>query len=213
MPWSTWRRLVQKKIDRFFFFSSYSKCLLLLLTSLKVCDWSGYIFGASGSPSSLRNKSGYVTLFHCSWRSAWYQICGIRVANACGICGWRNLCFYAWTTSIQCATYDVQYLMCEERLWFAMCGIIILEMFKVWCLMPEVCCLMIAAYRPKFDVFTVWTWMSESWCSVFDVRRATIVAFLCSLVAGVWCLMIGLSCGLWSDVRCSKCWCSTFDVQ
>ena len=115
--------------------------------------------------------------------------------------------------SIQCATYDVQYLMCEERLWFAMCGIIILEMFKVWCLMPEVCCLMIAAYRPKFDVFTVWTWMSESWCSVFDVRRATIVAFLCSLVAGVWCLMIGLSCGLWSDVRCSKCWCSTFDVQ
>ena len=39
------------------FFSSHSKCLsiiaYLLLTSLKVCDWSGHIFGASASPKRL----------------------------------------------------------------------------------------------------------------------------------------------------------------
>ena len=28
----------------------------LLLTSLKVCDWSGHIFGASASPRSLTKK-------------------------------------------------------------------------------------------------------------------------------------------------------------
>ena len=31
----------------------------LLLTSLKVCDWSGQIFGASASPRSLTKKTGY----------------------------------------------------------------------------------------------------------------------------------------------------------
>ena len=42
------------------FFSSHSKCLsiiaYLLLTSLKVCDWSGHIFGASASPRSSNKK-------------------------------------------------------------------------------------------------------------------------------------------------------------
>ena len=71
----------------------------LLLTSLKVCDWSGRIVGASASPRSWTTKAGYVGLFHCSWRSAWYQTYNIRVANACGIRGWRNLGFYAWTSS------------------------------------------------------------------------------------------------------------------
>ena len=41
----------------------------LILTSLKVCDWSRHIFGTSASPRSLTKKTGYVTLFHCSWRS------------------------------------------------------------------------------------------------------------------------------------------------
>ena len=60
MPWSTWKRLVQKtKMGQFF--SSYGKCLLL--TSLKACDWSGHIFGASASPinKSFKKKSGYAT--------------------------------------------------------------------------------------------------------------------------------------------------------
>ena len=67
MPWSTWKRLVQKKKGSFFYFYSNA---YLLLTSLKVRDWSGHIFGASASPRSLIYIFGYVTLFHCSWRSA-----------------------------------------------------------------------------------------------------------------------------------------------
>ena len=97
MPWSTWKRLVQKN-DGFFFFLPTVNAYQYL-TSWKVCDWSGHIFGAGVSLRSLTKKDGYVTLFHCSWRSAWYQICGIRVAIACGIRGWRNLGFYAWTSS------------------------------------------------------------------------------------------------------------------
>ena len=34
------------------------------------------------------HKTGCVTLFHCSWRSAWCQICDIRVVIACGIHSW-----------------------------------------------------------------------------------------------------------------------------
>ena len=53
MPWSIWKRLVQKK--SFFFFvptvNTYQ-----YLTSLKVCDWSGHIFGASASPRSWTKK-------------------------------------------------------------------------------------------------------------------------------------------------------------
>ena len=59
MPWSTWKRLVQKKNGPFYFFLEHlGKCLpgIYLLTSWKVCDWSGYIFGASASPSSLTKK-------------------------------------------------------------------------------------------------------------------------------------------------------------
>ena len=40
MPWSTWKRLVQKWV--IFFFPTVNAHLLL--TSLKVCDWSGHIF-------------------------------------------------------------------------------------------------------------------------------------------------------------------------
>ena len=96
MPWSTWKRLVQQKNGSFFFLPTVNA--YQYLTSLKVCDRSGHTFGASGSPRSFK-KNGHVTLFHCSWRSAWYQICDIRVANACGIRGWRNLEFYAWNSS------------------------------------------------------------------------------------------------------------------
>ena len=63
----------------------------LLLTSLKACDWSGHIFGASASPRALPKKTGYVTLFHCSWRSARYRICDIRVPTACSLRGWRKI--------------------------------------------------------------------------------------------------------------------------
>ena len=76
MPWCTWERLVQKK-NSFFFPPTVNACLLL--TSLKACDWSAHIFGASVSPRSLKKKTAHGTLFHCSWRSAWYQICDIRV--------------------------------------------------------------------------------------------------------------------------------------
>ena len=55
MPWSTWKRLVQNKNGSFFLpaVNAY-----LLLTSLKVCDWSGDIFGASARPRSLTKKTG-----------------------------------------------------------------------------------------------------------------------------------------------------------
>ena len=66
----------EKKVDHFF--SSFGKCHTII-TSLKPCDWSGHIFGASASPRSLQ-KNGYVrieyvTLFHyccCSRRSAFF---------------------------------------------------------------------------------------------------------------------------------------------
>ena len=54
MPWSTWKRLVQKKKGSFFFLPTVNT--YLLLTSLKVCDWSGHIFGSSASPGSLTEK-------------------------------------------------------------------------------------------------------------------------------------------------------------
>ena len=57
-----------------------------------------YTFSVLASVLGPSQKNGYVILFHCSWQSAWYQICDIRVANACGIRAWRNL-GYAWTSS------------------------------------------------------------------------------------------------------------------
>ena len=51
----------------------------LWLTSWKAWDWSGHIFGVSASPRSL-TKTGHVTLFRCSWRSAWFETRHIRVA-------------------------------------------------------------------------------------------------------------------------------------
>ena len=40
----------------FVFFFLPTVNVYLLLTSLKVCDWSGHIFGASASPRSLTKK-------------------------------------------------------------------------------------------------------------------------------------------------------------
>ena len=54
IPWSTWKRLVQKKNGSLFFLRTVNA--YQYWTSLKVCDLSGYIFGASASPSSLTNK-------------------------------------------------------------------------------------------------------------------------------------------------------------
>ena len=45
-----------KKKRVIFFRSCSSPNAYLLLTSLKVCDWSGHIFGASASPRSLTKK-------------------------------------------------------------------------------------------------------------------------------------------------------------
>ena len=56
MHWSTWKRLVQKKKWVIFFLPTTAVNAYLLLTSLKVCDWPGHIFGASASPSSLTKK-------------------------------------------------------------------------------------------------------------------------------------------------------------
>ena len=59
----------------------------LLLTSVKACDWSGHVFGASASPSSLTKKTAMspASTVH-GGRHATKYVCGIRVANnACGI--------------------------------------------------------------------------------------------------------------------------------
>ena len=49
-------------------FSSYSRYVpYLLLTSLKVCDWSAHIFGVNDNPRSIA-KNMAVTLFHFLWR-------------------------------------------------------------------------------------------------------------------------------------------------
>ena len=95
-PGSGWPR--KRKLDRSFCFRPAVNAYLLV-TSSKVCDWSGHIFGASASPRSLTKKSVYGTLFHCSWRLAWYQICDIRPDNECCIRGWRSSGFYARSSS------------------------------------------------------------------------------------------------------------------
>ena len=54
MPWSTWKRLLEiKKKDNLFLPTANA---YLFLTILRVCDWSGHIFGASASPRSLTKK-------------------------------------------------------------------------------------------------------------------------------------------------------------
>jgi len=47
----------------------------------------------------LHKKIDFATLFYCSWRSAWYQICDIWVTIACGIRGGQTLGWCAWTSS------------------------------------------------------------------------------------------------------------------
>ena len=54
MPWGTWKRLVQQINGSSFFFPTVNA--YQYLTSLKVCDWSGQIVGASASPRSLNKK-------------------------------------------------------------------------------------------------------------------------------------------------------------
>ena len=39
-----------------FFLPTVNACQVSILTSLKVCDWSGHIFGASASPRALTKK-------------------------------------------------------------------------------------------------------------------------------------------------------------
>ena len=69
------------------FFSSYSKCPSIddLFEGLRLV---GTHFSVLEPVPVLNKKNGYVTLFHCSWRPAWCQLCDIRAANACGIHSW-----------------------------------------------------------------------------------------------------------------------------
>ena len=68
---------------------------------LKVCDWSGHLFGASASPRSLTKKMAMSPSSTVHGGQQDTKTCGIRVAIACGIRGWRNLGAYAWTSSYQ----------------------------------------------------------------------------------------------------------------
>ena len=77
------------------FFSSYSKCLSIF----DLFEGLWHIFDTSASPRSLTNKMAMSpsSTGHGGQHDA--KICVIRVANACGILGGRNLGFYAWTSS------------------------------------------------------------------------------------------------------------------
>ena len=84
MPWSTWKRLVHNT--------------WLSLTSLKACDWPGHIFSASASPRSFTKTpamSPSSTAVHGGHRDTKY----LGMWHTCGIRGWRNLGWYAWTSS------------------------------------------------------------------------------------------------------------------
>ena len=54
MPWCTGSGWSRNKNGLFFFLPAGNACQHL--TSLKVCDWSGHISGASASPRSLTKK-------------------------------------------------------------------------------------------------------------------------------------------------------------
>ena len=93
MPWSTCNRLVQKKM----FCCFPTETPGLWLTFLKACGRWGHVYRhqRQSYEQFLNKKPGYVTLFHCSWRPAWYQICGIRGDITCGIHGGT----FFWTIS------------------------------------------------------------------------------------------------------------------
>ena len=59
---------LEEERGHFFFLSTVNA--YQYRTFLKVCDWSGHIFGFNASPRSL-TKHVYVARFHCSWQSAW----------------------------------------------------------------------------------------------------------------------------------------------
>ena len=86
--------LFRKKCGKIFY--SYG-IAWLLLASLKACDWSGHIFGASANRRSLKKRVCHsLPLFVVSMI---YQICGIRVAIACGIVADKSLGWHSWTSS------------------------------------------------------------------------------------------------------------------
>ena len=101
----------EKKMCHFFFLAKVNAWLLL--TSLKACDWPKHIFGASASPTKVLNKKKGrchplpLLFMAVSNYTRWSEVYDIRVAIiACGIRGWRNLGFYAWTSShIICITF------------------------------------------------------------------------------------------------------------
>ena len=76
---------VREKVG-FFFLPTVN--VYLLLTSLKVCDWSGRIFGASPSPRSLTKKLD-IFMCHCMrhWIS-WLPKFGVTTCctSSCSLC-------------------------------------------------------------------------------------------------------------------------------
>ena len=66
-----------------------------LLTFMKACGQWGPLAPALG----LVQKTGHVTLFDCSWRSVWYQLCDIRVDSTNSIRRGENYRRLTWTSS------------------------------------------------------------------------------------------------------------------
>ena len=76
----------------------------LLLTSLKACDWSGHIFGASASPRFLTKKLAMSpsSTLHGGQHDTKHVTFELLM-HAAFIRGRRNLGLYAWTSSYYCS--------------------------------------------------------------------------------------------------------------
>ena len=114
MPWNTWKRLVQKKKGHWkkqgiFFLPAVNAWLWL--TSLKACDWSGNIFGASAGPSSFTKK--------------------LAVSSSSTVHGGQH-------DTKQNVTFELLY--CMRHSWLAKCGILCLNQLVLYKLYSCICC-------------------------------------------------------------------------
>ena len=101
MPWSSWKRLVPKKNGLVF--------LPTTVNHMYCWPLRKYVIGrdtlsALAPVLGPQQKYDHVTLFHCCFRGQHDAKYDIRVADACGIRGWRSLGFCAWTSSYQVRT-------------------------------------------------------------------------------------------------------------
>ena len=94
MPWVTGIGSFRKRILKRLIPTETPDCWLLFWSPVVGLDVISPLSPVLGP----RRKSGYVTLFRCSWRSVWYQICDIRVDTASGIRGRHNLGWFARTS-------------------------------------------------------------------------------------------------------------------